>query len=145
MRKLGSFTLILAVVVALIACAAGTAFAQTKQIKVENAQSGTSFKGDDLYRQFCGVCHGADGKGNGPASGALKVKATDLTLMTRQNNGKFPELHLKNILLGVDQVAAHGNAEMPTWGDTFKSISANSTFGEMRIRAVVDYLQKMQR
>jgi mono/diheme cytochrome c family protein len=119
--------------------------AQTKPIKGENAKPASTFKGDDLYRQFCAVCHGPDGKGNGPAASALKVRATDLTQLSRQNNGKFPTLHVKNILTGVDAVTAHGNIEMPTWGDTFKSISADATLGEMRIDALLEYLQKIQR
>ena len=94
---------------------------------------------------FRSVCHGPDAKGKGPAAAALKVKVTDLTQMSRQNSGKFPTLHVKNILTGVDAVTAHGSIDMPTWGDTFKSISANGTFGQMRIDALVEYLQKMQR
>jgi mono/diheme cytochrome c family protein len=145
MRKLGFLTLISAILVTLIASATTPVYAQTKQIKVENAKSPNTFKGDDLYRQFCAVCHGPDGKGNGPAASALKVKAADLTQLSRQNNSKFPTLHVKNTLTGVDSVTAHGNIEMPTWGDTFKSISASSTFGGMRIDALVEYLQKIQR
>jgi len=145
MRKLGAPTLICAIVVTLGAISTAAVSAQTKQIKVENAKPASTFKGDDLYRQFCAVCHGPDGKGNGPAASALKARATDLTQLSRQNSGKFPVLHVKNILTGVDAVAAHGNIEMPTWGDTFKSISANETFGGMRIDALVEYLQKIQR
>ena len=145
MRKLGAPTLICAIVVTLGAISTAAVSAQTKQIKVENAKPASTFKGDDLYRQFCAVCHGPDGKGNGPAASALKARATDLTQLSRQNNAKFPTLHVKNILTGVDAVAAHGNIEMPTWGDTFKSISANETFGGMRIDALVEYLQKIQR
>jgi len=145
MRKLGSLPLICAILVTLVAFTPAAVCAQAKQIKVETAQPASTFKGDDLYRQFCAVCHGPDGKGNGPAASALKVRATDLTQLSRQNNGKFPTLHVKNILTGVDAVAAHGNIEMPTWGDTFKSISANETFGGMRIDALVEYLQKIQR
>ena len=131
--------------VTLVAFAATAVYAQAKQIKVENAKPTDTFKGDDLYRQFCAVCHGPDGKGNGPPARALKVRARDLTQLSRQNNAKFPTLHVKNILTGVDAVAAHGNIEMPTWGDTFKSIGANQTSGEMRIDALVEYLRKMQR
>lgn len=145
MRELGFLALICAIMVTLVAFAATAVDAQTKQIKVENAKSANTFKGDDLYRQFCAVCHGPDGKGKGPAASALKVRATDLTQLSRQNSGKFPVLHVKNILTGVDAVAAHGNIEMPTWGDTFKSISANGTFGEMRIDTLVEYLKKIQR
>ena len=128
-----------------LAAFAAAVYAQTTQVKVESAKPADTFKGDNLFRQFCAVCHGPDGKGNGPAASALKVRAADLTQLSRQNNGKFPTLHLKNILTGVDAFAAHGNIQMPTWGDTFKSSGANGTSGGMRIDAVVEYLQKIQR
>ena|ERR1017187_5132759 len=140
MRKLGSQTLVRAIMATLVSLATAL-YAQTK---VESAASANPSKGEDVYRQFCAVCHGPDGKGNGPAASALKVRATDLTQLSRQNNGKFPALHVKNILNGVASVAAHGNFEMPTWGDTFKS-TANTTAGPMRIDALVEYLQKIQR
>jgi mono/diheme cytochrome c family protein len=120
-------------------------FAQTKQVKMEPIQSTTAHTGADLFREFCAVCHGADAKGNGPAAEALKTRPSDLTLISRQNANKFPLLHVQRIIGGEDVVAAHGNRDMPTWGDMFKSISADSTFAEMRVRALVDYLQKIQR
>jgi mono/diheme cytochrome c family protein len=119
--------------------------AQTKQVKIEPIQSTTAHTGADLFREFCAVCHGADAKGNGPAAEALKAKPTDLTVISRQNGSKFPTLHVERIISGEDVVAAHGNRDMPTWGDMFKSISPDSTFGEMRVKALVDYLQKIQR
>ena len=38
-----------------------------------------------------------------------------------------------------------GTGEMPIWGDVFKSISANETFGQMRVDMLVKYLQSIQR
>src|ERR1022692_1563747 len=126
MRKLGSLTLI-AIMVTLVAFAATKVYAQTKQTKVESAKPANAWKGDDLYREFCAVCHGIDAKGNGPAADALKTRPTDLTEISRQNGNKFPTLHMQRVIGGEDAVAAHGSREMPTWGDSFKSISANGT------------------
>ena len=120
-------------------------YAQSKQIKMEPAQPSNAWKGDDLYREFCAVCHGTDGKGNGPAAVALKVRPSDLTQISRQNGTKYPSLHMQRIISGEDAVAAHGTHDMPTWGDTFKSISANGAFAEMRVNALVDYIQKLQK
>jgi len=120
-------------------------FAQTKQVKMEPIQSTTAHTGADLFREFCAVCHGADAKGNGPAADALKTRPSDLTQISRHNGNKFPTLHVHRIISGEDAVAAHGNRDMPTWGDMFKSISPDSTFADMRVRALVDYLQRIQR
>jgi mono/diheme cytochrome c family protein len=135
--------IILAVFV-LLATTSSAVYAQTKQIKMEPVRATTAQSGDDLYREFCAVCHGVDGKGNGPAADALKVRPSDLTQITRHNNSKFPTIAIMRIINGDDHVAAHGNQDMPTWGDALKSISSNSTFAEMRVRALVDYIQKIQ-
>ena len=130
---------------ALLAAAGSAMYAQTKQVKMVPAQSTNAWKGDDLYREFCAVCHGVDGTGSGPAADALKVKPSNLTQISRQSNGKFPAMHMQRVVSGDDVVQAHGNRDMPTWGNTFKDISANSTFAEMRVNALVDYLKTIQR
>ncbi len=125
---------------------AGSAVAQTKKvIKTENARPSSAWTGDQLYKEFCAACHGADGKGNGPATSALKNNPTDLTQITRHNSSKYPDAKMHDIILGTQAIAAHGNNEMPVWGDVFKSISANQTFGEMRVDMLVKYLQSIQR
>src|SRR5665648_1120297 len=53
--------------------------------------------GISLYRLACGVCHGIDGKGNGPLSEQLKVPPADLTVLAKKNNGVFPVLSLIHI------------------------------------------------
>jgi mono/diheme cytochrome c family protein len=112
---------------------------------MEPVQPTNAWKGEDLYREFCAVCHGVDAKGNGPAADALKTRPSDLTQISRQNGSKFPAIQMQRIISGEDGVLAHGTAQMPTWGDAFRSISSNSTFAEMRVRALVDYLQRIQK
>jgi mono/diheme cytochrome c family protein len=124
---------------------AGMATAQTKVVKEVNAHPTNAWSGPDLYKEFCAVCHGADGHGNGPAASALKTSATDLTTIARRNNNKYPELKIQQIIKGDPNIPAHGSADMPTWGNVFKSISANGAFAEMRINALVTYIQQIQR
>ena len=125
---------------------AANAVAQTpKVLKQTKAHTSNSWSGDQLYKEFCAVCHGIDGKGNGPAASALKAPPTDLTQFSRRNNNKYNELKMRNIIGNSDAVGAHGNSEMPVWGDVFKSISANETFGQMRVDALVKYLQTIQK
>src|ERR1035438_7103845 len=45
--------------------------------------------GQEMYRAYCASCHGAGGKGDGPASAALKSRPLDLTGLAKQNAGKF--------------------------------------------------------
>jgi len=124
---------------------AGMATAQTKVVKEVNAHPTNAWRGPDLHTEVCAVCHGAEGHGNGPAASALKTSATDLTTIARRNNNKYPELKIQQIIKGDPNIPAHGSADMPTWGNVFKSISANGAFAEMRINALVTYIQQIQR
>src|SRR5579872_4983484 len=75
-----------------------------------------SVEGPELYRAYCATCHGADGKGNGPAAEALKTKPADLTALTRNSHGQFPVARVRDTITGDSVVAAHGSREMPIWG-----------------------------
>ena len=41
-----------------------------------------SLDGRLLFRAYCAACHGADGKGGGPAAASLKSPPPDLTLIS---------------------------------------------------------------
>jgi mono/diheme cytochrome c family protein len=43
------------------------------------AETGDSAKGKAIYERLCGVCHGGQGKGDGPAGQMMKPPAADLT------------------------------------------------------------------
>jgi mono/diheme cytochrome c family protein len=119
--------------------------AQTKAIKEVNAKPTMAYTGAQLFHEFCAVCHGGDARGAGPAADALKVKPTDLTLLTKQNKGKFPAGQVQDVIVGTEFVAAHGTKEMPMWGDIFRSISPNQAFTDLRITNLVLYVQSLQR
>jgi len=46
--------------------------------------------GAEDYATFCAACHGASGKGNGPAAEGLARRPTDLTRLAARNGGTFP-------------------------------------------------------
>jgi len=131
--------------IAWILLCAGMATAQTKVVKEVNARQSNAWTGPELYKEFCAVCHGVDGRGTGPAASALKSQPTDLTTIARRSNNKYPDLKIQQIIKGDPNIPAHGSSDMPTWGNIFKSISANGAFGEMRVNALVDYLKTIQR
>ncbi len=118
----------------------------TTTIKKEPAKATSAASGPDMYKEYCAVCHGTDGKGNGPAVPALKTAPPDLTTLAKRNNGKYPALRVGSILRGQETLVAHGNQEMPIWGPVFHSldISAPSSLVEMRIANLNDYLESLQ-
>ena len=48
--------------------------------------------------------HGIDGQGNGPLSSQLKVPPTDLTVLTKKNNGVFPFEAVYEIIDGAKSI-----------------------------------------
>jgi mono/diheme cytochrome c family protein len=112
--------------------AAGPAFAQSNPTK-----------GVDLYRRYCAVCHGKDGKGGGPAAAALKAVPTDLTQLSKSNGGKFPVGAVRQSL-GGSSTPAHGSAEMPIWGPVFRAMTPDQNIAKLRVDNLLRYLESLQ-
>lgn len=119
-------TLILVVCVFLltftIVCAAQEIILKKVPIKPVAAYSG-----EGMYANYCAVCHGDNGKGNGPAAKALSVSPADLTRLARQNHGRFPDSHVYAVIHGdTNMVAAHGTKDMPVWAALFNQSSGGT-------------------
>ena len=118
------------------------------QIKHVPIESTAVTSGNEMYTTYCAVCHGADGKGNGPAAPALKSHPTDLTMLAKKNGGTFPAAHVTTTLeFGVEN-PAHGSKDMPIWGDLFKTLhpagSNTSALIRLRVSNITDYLKTIQ-
>ena len=105
----------------------------------------TSVAGKDLYREYCAVCHGTTGKGDGPAASALKVPPSDLTQISKKNGGKFPELQVQHIINGeADEPVAHGSKDMPVWGNLFRHMGPNPDIANVRVYNLMKYTEEIQ-
>ncbi|HUA60056.1 MAG TPA: c-type cytochrome [Verrucomicrobiae bacterium] len=120
-----------------------TAAAQTK-IKEIPAHQPDSNDGKFLYNEYCAVCHGTDGKGHGPAAGALKTGPGDLTQLTRRNNGKFPSVEVEHTISLGGRFLAHGSTDMPVWGHIFTDDGRQQGLGTIRVYALTQYLDQLQ-
>jgi mono/diheme cytochrome c family protein len=117
-------------------------FVQVKEVPVTHT-SPTS--GKQMYAQYCASCHGTDGKGNGPAAPALKDKPVDLTMLSQNNKGKFPEDHVVSVLRFGSEMPAHGSKDMPIWGPVLRSLNhGNQAEEQQRISNITHYLKTMQ-
>lgn len=103
-----------------------------------------SVDGPDLYRAYCASCHGQDGKGNGPAAPAMKATVPDLTVIAKNNGGKFPVARIQRIILGEGMIASHGSREMPVWGPIFHQVEEDVDRGNVRLDNLVKYLESLQ-
>jgi len=55
--------------------------------------------GKEEYVRSCASCHGATGKGDGPAAKSLIKPPADLTRLSEANNGVFP---ISRIFAAID-------------------------------------------
>jgi mono/diheme cytochrome c family protein len=101
-------------------------------------------KGSDLFHAHCAPCHGLDGKGGGPVASNLKVKPADLTVLVKNNGGKFPVERASKFISGDEVIAAHGTREMPVWGPIFHQVEEDQDFGNVRLQNLVKYLETIQ-
>ena len=101
--------------------------------------------GKEMYTSYCAVCHGTDGKGGGPAASALKASPADLTVLSKNNGGKFPAMKVSSILRGTSDLPAHGSKEMPVWGPLFRSVSAgHESEVQQRVANLTQYVESLQ-
>jgi mono/diheme cytochrome c family protein len=125
--------------------AAGAA-AQTKPASEKQyEQLIFSVRGPDLFRAHCAACHGPEGKGNGPVGAALKTKPADLTMLAKNNGGKFPAQRIQKFISGDDpSLLSHGSREMPVWGPIFHQVEEDQDFGNVRLQNLIKYLETIQ-
>jgi hypothetical protein len=99
-----------------------------------------------VFAQYCAACHGISGKGDGPVAAALKTKPTDLTRLTVQNKGTFPEVMVIEAIRVGTSVPAHGTAVMPVWGPIFINEGKAGTLVEMQllIYNLAEYIKTLQ-
>lgn len=112
-----------------------------KYVRPENISAAN---GPEMFRAYCAVCHGQDGRGGGPAADSLKKRPADLTQLSRKNGGAFPALRVGNVIRGNDIMASHGSRDMPIWGSVFRTMGDSATV-KLRVENLTAYLESLQR
>jgi mono/diheme cytochrome c family protein len=104
--------------------------------------------GKTAYLRYCSACHGESGKGDGVVSGFMQPKPTDLTQIAKQNNGQFPQGRMVQVIDGRATLRAHGDPDMPVWGEVFLEQDGMTTHEQAAVRAkvmlITDYLRSIQ-
>jgi mono/diheme cytochrome c family protein len=101
--------------------------------------------GEQMYKQYCAACHGADAKGYGPLAPFLKTSPSDLTTLAKRHGGKFPYDYVSSVLKSGPGVPAHGSPDMPTWGPLFRYLDKqHERVVQQRIKNLCDYLASVQ-
>ena len=97
------------------------------------------------YEISCLPCHGINGHGDGPRAKTLKIVPADLTQIAKNNKGEFPYKKVADMIDGRATVSAHGQREMPVWGDRYRaSAQTNETAAwiDQRVRQQIAALAK---
>jgi mono/diheme cytochrome c family protein len=101
--------------------------------------------GKETFLKYCASCHGTDGAGSGPVATALRPPPTDLTSLSKKNEGKYPAGFVAAVLKFGRNLAAHGSQDMPVWGSLFKAIDpVHDPTGQKHVDDVVAYIESLQ-
>jgi len=111
------------------------------------ASEGTDQQARRDYEKYCASCHGAQGRGDGPVAQAMKAMPADLTLLSMNNDGKYPADKVREIIDGRADVKAHGPRAMPVWGNEFyvSGEGVGQRQAHDRIEGLTDYVRRMQK
>jgi len=98
-----------------------------------------AYEGLRLFTSYCQLCHGEDGKGDGPLARAMKITPADLTTTVRSRSDTI----LRKIITGEGRQTITGrerhnllSESMPEWGQVFS---------EAQIEALIAYLRFLGR
>ena len=104
--------------------------------------------GKATYTRYCSACHGREGKGDGAVANWLTAKPTDLTQLAKNAGGEFPMLKVIQSIDGTATVRAHGDSDMPVWGDRFRAEVGTSLNRQAQVRGkillIAEYLRSIQ-
>ncbi len=129
--------------VAMLGMMALTARAQPKVERV-TATHTSAASGKEMFDTYCAVCHGAMGKGDGPAANAMKKAPANLTQLAAKNGGTFPADRVSQYITGAETLASHGSRDMPIWGTVFKALDRDSSVSILRTRNLTEYVKSLQ-
>ena len=94
-----------------------------------------AYEGRRLYVSYCQLCHGTDGKGDGPLAKAMQIDVADLTTTVRSRSDTI----LTKIITGEGRQTITGrdrhnllSEAMPEWKDVFTA---------SQVKALIAYLR----
>jgi mono/diheme cytochrome c family protein len=102
--------------------------------------------GARLYFNHCAACHGAEGEGGGPVAATMRIMVPNLRTLSQRNGGTFPADKVASYIDGRELNAAHGDRQMPVWGDVFRGPDQGTAQRTVRrrVNALVEFLATLQ-
>ena len=128
----------------MLALAAALAAQEKPKIVMQPPKPISAIDGPGMFQEYCAACHGKQATGDGPAAAALKTVPADLTRISARNGGKFPTTKVRRYIEGLDEIAAHGNRDMPVWGQVLRGTSADRADVQIRVENLTKYIESLQ-
>jgi len=106
--------------------------------------------GQELYGQLCAVCHGATGKGDGPATPALNRPLPDLTRFEMSARGDLTHEQIEDVIAGRSRLAHVGIVGMPQWEREFQYVrrdwsgTKHTAYARARIHELAEYVDELK-
>lgn len=106
--------------------------------------------GAEDFATYCAACHGAGGKGDGPAAEGLDRKPADLTRIAARNGGEFPGTRVMAKIWGYTG-GWNGASPMPQFGPLLQGDLVPYDGGDgiatptpVRLVQIAEYLKTLQ-
>jgi mono/diheme cytochrome c family protein len=110
--------------------------------------------GKHEYERKCAICHGLEGRGNGAMAAVLKTRVSNLTYLSKNNNGVFPVKRVYDVIDGTEVLPAHGTRDMPIWGTVYREEIGESqthvydevapAYVRAQILGLIEYINRLQ-
>jgi len=141
------FTRLALAVLLVLTVASGALMAQEKpgkELKLVTVAYSEPTSATHMYKNYCAVCHGTEGRGDGPAVGFLKTPPPDLRTLAQRNHGRYPANYVSETMRLGTGSHAHGTIDMPLWGPLFRTLDTNQALGELRIHNLTVFIESLQ-
>jgi mono/diheme cytochrome c family protein len=113
-----------------------------------HASADQAMAGRTYFMRYCASCHGIEADGHGFVARALAHPPSDLRHLGDRYGTPLPADRVARFIDGREAVTAHGEREMPVWGERFDDIKADGVAREKvvheRLAAIVAYLILIQ-
>jgi len=113
-----------------------------------HASADQAMEGRTYFMRYCASCHGIEADGHGFVAKALTHPPSNLRHLGDRYGTPLPADRIARFIDGRETVTAHGERDMPVWGERFDDIKADGVTREKvmheRLAAIVAYLILIQ-
>jgi len=112
------------------------------------AGADASNEGRADYLRYCAACHGVEADGHGAVAPVLRTTPSDLRTLSARYGTPLPSDQVARFIDGREAVTAHGEREMPVWGERFNTTDTEGNRQDAavrrRIARLLAYLASIQ-